>query len=329
MLTLSRPDLRRVLAAAAAAVFVIAGAFIAFAMPDRADAEANAATVAQQVPTGELTEVTDFGENPSNIQMYIYVPENVAPNPAIVVGVHWCTGSGPDFFNGTEYRYLADELGFIVVYPSVTRESKCWDVASPEALTRDGGSDPVGIKSMVDWTVENYDADTERIFATGASSGGMMTNVLLANYPDVFEAGAAFAGVPYTCFATDNGSEWNNDCSSGNIDRTPEEWGDAVRANNPDYTGPWPRMQTWHGTQDTVLAYPNFNEQIEQWTNVHGFTQTPENTDYPQEGWTRTFYGDAEEYGVVEAISVETDHNVLTAGMADYVMEFFGLTGAE
>ena len=27
---------------------------------------------------------------------------------------------------------------------------------------------------------------------TGASSGAMMTNVLLADYPDVFKAGAAF-----------------------------------------------------------------------------------------------------------------------------------------
>ena len=33
------------------------------------------------------------------------------------------------------------------------------------------------------------------------SSGGMMTNVLLGDYPDVFKAGAAFAGVPFACFA--------------------------------------------------------------------------------------------------------------------------------
>ena len=28
----------------------------------------------------------------------------------------------------------------------------------------------------------------------GHSSGGMMTNVLVGSYPDVFKAGAAFAG---------------------------------------------------------------------------------------------------------------------------------------
>ncbi len=29
-------------------------------------------------------------------------------------------------------------------------------------------------------------------------------------------------------------------------------------------------MQLWHGTTDTTLAYPNFGEQIKQWTNLNG-----------------------------------------------------------
>ncbi|MET9872499.1 PHB depolymerase family esterase, partial [Streptomyces sp. NPDC006386] len=85
------------------------------------------------VPTATLTEVTGFGTNPSNLRMYLYVPESVTPNPAVVVAVHWCTGSGPDMYNGTEYDTLADRYGFIVLYPSVTRSSKCFDVSSPQA----------------------------------------------------------------------------------------------------------------------------------------------------------------------------------------------------
>jgi poly(3-hydroxybutyrate) depolymerase len=38
-------------------------------------------------------------------------------------------------YSGTEYASLADRYGFIVVYPSVTRASKCFDVSSPQALT--------------------------------------------------------------------------------------------------------------------------------------------------------------------------------------------------
>src|SRR5690606_23360740 len=119
---------RRLLVAAFAALCLAAGALLALAAPDQAEAQQG------PVPTGQLTEVTNFGANPGNLQMYVYVPDNVDPNPALLVGVHWCTGSGPDFYNGTEYARLAEQYGYIVVYPSVTRSSKCFDVSSPQAL---------------------------------------------------------------------------------------------------------------------------------------------------------------------------------------------------
>jgi hypothetical protein len=34
-----------------------------------------------------LQQVNSFGDNPTNIQMFIYVPDTVAPNPAIIVAV--------------------------------------------------------------------------------------------------------------------------------------------------------------------------------------------------------------------------------------------------
>ncbi|KKD08994.1 esterase [Streptomyces sp. WM6386] len=280
----------------------------------------------EAAPTATLTEITNFGTNPSNLQMYLYVPESVTENPAIVVAVHYCTGSGPAMYSGTEYASLADQYGFIVVYPSVTRSSKCFDVASPQALRRGGGSDPVGIKSMVDWTVDSYDADTSRIFATGISSGAMMTNVLLGDYPDVFAAGAAFSGVPFGCFATTDGSEWNSACAQGTVTHTAQEWGDIARAAYPGYTGPRPRMQVWHGTEDDVLRYPNFGEEIKQWTNVRGVGQTPAATDTPQSGWTRTRYGGTGDQAPVEAISLQgVGHNLYAWGMAARVLTFFGL----
>ncbi|KUN78174.1 extracellular catalytic domain type 1 short-chain-length polyhydroxyalkanoate depolymerase [Streptomyces griseoruber] len=281
---------------------------------------------AAPVPTATLTEVTDFGANPSGLRMYVYVPASVTAHPAVLVAVHWCTGSGPDMYNGTEYDTLADQYGYIVVYPSVTRSSKCFDVSSPQALKRGGGSDPVGIRSMVDWVTANYAADTGRVYATGISSGAMMTNVLLGDYPDVFAAGAAFSGVPFGCFATTDGSEWNSACSGGTVIRTAQEWGDIARAAYPGYTGTRPRMQLWHGTEDDVLRYPNFGEEVKQWTNVRGVGQTPAATDAPQSGWTRTRYGGTGDQAPVEAISLQgIGHNLYTYGMAARVLTFFGL----
>jgi len=287
---------------------------------------APAATARPAKAAAALTEVTGFGTNPSNLQMYLYVPDSVTAHPAVVVAVHYCTGSGPAMYSGTEWASLADRYGFVVVYPSVTRASKCFDVSSPQALKRDGGSDPVGIRSMVDWVTRTYGADTSKIFATGISSGAMMTNVLLGDYPDVFAAGAAFAGVPFGCFATTNGSEWNSECANGTVIHTPQEWGNLVRAAYPGYSGPRPRMQTWHGTEDDVLRYPNFGEQIKQWTNVLGVGQTPAATDSPVSGWTRTRYGSTGDRAPVEAISVQgVGHNVYGSGMAARALTFFGL----
>ncbi|GAB2521202.1 extracellular catalytic domain type 1 short-chain-length polyhydroxyalkanoate depolymerase [Nocardiopsis aegyptia] len=273
-----------------------------------------------------LTEIDDFGANPSDLRMFLYVPDNVAEDPPILVAQHWCTGTGPVFHANTEFAALADQHGFIVIYPSVTRSSQCFDVSSPEALRRDGGSDPVGIRSMIDHTVRAHGADSERVFVTGVSSGAMMTNVMLANYPDVFAAGAAFAGVPFGCFATTDGSGWNNECSNGRIDLSPQEWGDLVRDSYPGYDGPRPRMQLWHGSEDDVLHYANFAEEIEQWTNVHGLGTDPDATDRPQPHWERTRYGATGDRAPVEAISVEgVGHNVITSGMAAHVITFFGL----
>ncbi|HEU5472590.1 MAG TPA: PHB depolymerase family esterase [Actinophytocola sp.] len=277
-----------------------------------------------------LVQVTDFGYNPTNLEMHLYVPDNLPRRPAVVVALHFCTGSGPVFHSGTPFASLADQFGFIVIYPSATRASHCFDVSSPEALRHNGNSDPAGIVSMVKYVQRRHHADPGRVFATGLSSGAMMTNVLLGDYPDIFRAGAAFAGVPFGCFATTNGSEWNSECANGLVSKTPKEWGDLVRGAAPGYRGPRPRMQLWHGTEDDILHYPNFGEEIKQWTNVHGLSQTPTATDSPEPTWTRTRYADRSGRVAVEAISLEgAPHNLplfIPNNLAAYAIQFFGLS---
>jgi poly(hydroxyalkanoate) depolymerase family esterase len=278
------------------------------------------------VQAASLVEITNFGTNPTGLRMYLYVPNNVAARPAILLALHYCTGTGPAFYSGTEFASLADRYGFIVIYPSATRSGQCWDVSSPQALQHNGGSDPTGLISMVNYVKQNYSADPERVYVTGASSGAMMTNVLLGDYPDVFKAGAAFMGVPFACFATTDGSMWNSACANGQLIRTPQQWGDLVRNAYPGYTGARPRMQIWHGTTDSTLNYNNFGEQIKQWTNVLGVSQTPAFTDQPQSNWTRTRYGATGIGAPVEAISIQgVGHSLPLSGQAALAIQFFGL----
>src|SRR6185437_4271204 len=286
---------------------------------------------APQAAAASLTQITNFGTNPSGLAMYLYVPNNVKPNPPILLALHGCQGSGPYLYSSTDFGSLADQYGFIVIYPSTNPGGSCWDVSSSQALTRNGGSDPVWLMSMITYTEQHYGANPGSVYATGESSGGMMTNVMVADYPDVFKAGAAFMGVPYHCFYTGTVRGWNGPCAGGQVSMTPQQWGDLARGADPGYSGPRPRMQLWHGTADTTLNYNNRGEEIKQWTNVLGVSQTPSSSDTPVTNWNRTRYNDSSGTTQVEAYSIAGAGHQLPiqgSGMAAYAIHFMGLDGS-
>ena len=277
-----------------------------------------------------LIEVTNFGDNPGGMHLHIYVPDARSDNPAILVAMHGCGGSGPGFYSGSEFASLADRYGFIVIYPTATQQAgfgNCFDTWSDAAKRRGGGSDPVSIYSMITYAERQYGGDPNRVYVTGSSSGGMMTNEMLALYPDVFNAGAAFMGVPFGCFA--NAADYapsTSKCTTGQLDLTPQQWGDKVRAADPGYSGQRPRVQLWHGTADNLVPYSRLNEEIEQWTDVFGISQTPTSTDTPQNNWNRRRYTGGSGTVQVEAYSIQgAGHSLPASGMALVAIQFFGL----
>src|ERR1700753_818098 len=84
------------------------------------------------------------------------------------------------------YRTYAEQKGFLLIYPRTQRDSSCWDVSSTESLTHDGNGDSHSIANMVRYALKKYSADPARVYATGLSSGAMMTQNLMATYPDIF-----------------------------------------------------------------------------------------------------------------------------------------------
>lgn len=177
---------------------------------------ANAALSTLQQQTG------NWGANPTNVGFFYYKPPSLPAKPALIVAMHYCTGTAQAYFSGTQYANLADQYKFIVIYPDAPDSGGCWDVHSQGTLTHDGGGDSLAIANMVRYAIANWGVDSSRVFMTGTSSGAMMTNVLAGAYPDLFKAGAAFAGVPYGCFAGPN--MWNNACAQGQTTKTPQEW---------------------------------------------------------------------------------------------------------
>ncbi len=307
----------RAIGAAVLGGLLLAAAGIAFAPPAAA---------------ASLTEVTDFGDNPGGLRMHLYVPDSRPADPAILVAMHGCGGSGTGFYSGSEFASLADQYGFIVIYPTATKQTamgNCFDVWSEASKRRGGGSDPASVVAMVDYVEREHGGDPERVYVTGSSSGGMETNALLALYPDVFAAGSVFMGVPFACFQNEaDFPPQTSQCVNGAKDETPRYWGDAVRQAHPGYDGQRPRVQLWHGDQDPLVPYQLLQESVDQWTDVFGLDLQPTSTDRPGPNWHRQNFADASGTVQVEAITAQgAGHNLPQGGMARLAVEFFGLDG--
>ncbi|KAL2071077.1 hypothetical protein VTL71DRAFT_12312 [Oculimacula yallundae] len=261
--------------------------------------------------SSSLQQVTDFNSSPTKAKMYVYVPSNKLAKPPIVVAIHHCQGTGPGYFGETQgYAQAADKSGFIIIYPSAPTTGGCWDVSSTQSLTHNGGGDSQTIANMVKFAQTKYGGDANRVYMTGSSSGAMMTNVLAGAYPDIFKAGTLYGGVPDGCFylssskPNTNEPGWNSQCSGGKLIKTAQQWGDQARGYYPGYNGARPKLQIYHGTKDTTLSYPNFNEQLKQWSNVLGVSFSRNQTNSPISGYTKVIYGDGSKLVGISAANV-------------------------
>ena len=72
--------------------------------------------------SSEWFEVNEFGHNPTNLSLAVYMPQDTLPKPATLLTLHGCGGDGPTYASWLGYTALADDRGFIVLAPSTTRD---------------------------------------------------------------------------------------------------------------------------------------------------------------------------------------------------------------
>lgn len=84
-------------------------------------------------------------------------------------------------------------------------------------------------------------------------------------------------------------------------------------------------MVVWHGTADTTLYPQNFWEEIKQWTNVFGYSQTPlmNVTDQPEAGYSNATYGP-----LFQAILAQGVGHTVPDHATD-TLKFFGLSNLQ
>ena len=115
----------------------------------------------------------------------------------LVVMLHGCTQSAADFASTTSMNTLADELGFLVLYPQQSRAANmnlCWNWYSPGHQAR-GYGEPACIASLTRVVARICNADDARIYIAGFSAGAAASAIIGSAYPELFVAVGVHSGV--------------------------------------------------------------------------------------------------------------------------------------
>jgi poly(hydroxyalkanoate) depolymerase family esterase len=222
---------------------------------------------------GLLSDIVDFGANPGALRMRIYRPAQLQKRAPLVVVLHGCRQTAEGYAVGAGWLALADRFGFALLCPEQLAANNalcCFNWFEPGDMARDHG-EAASIRQMIDWMLADGRLDRKRVFVTGLSAGGAMTNVMLAAYPEIFAGGAPIAGLPYGV-ASDAREAFG--AMFQGVRHAPQVWGDYVRAAS-SYRGPWPKVSVWHGDADTTVKPDNGEAIALQWANVHGLPPTP------------------------------------------------------
>ena len=234
-----------------------------------------------------LATLTAFGSNPGALRARLYVPESYKAGGPLVVVLHGCTQTAAGYDHGTGWSRLADEEGFLLLFPEQQRSNNpnlCFNWFSPEDASR-GSGEALSIRQMINAVQMQHGTDPRRVFVTGLSAGGAMTAVMLATYPELFAGGAVIAGLPYGTARTVPEAF---DRMRGHGSPSASALAGLVRSAS-SHRGPWPTLSVWHGTADSTVDHDNAAALIEQWRPLHGAPDRPASEElvegYPRRTW--------------------------------------------
>lgn len=126
----------------------------------------------------------------------------------LVVMLHGCTQSGADFAAGTDMNKLADELGFLVLYPEQSASAnlgRCWNWHRPGNQKR-GSGEPAVIAALTRQTIETCRANPARVYVAGISAGGAAAAIVASAYPELFVAVGVHSGLAHGSVSTLGGA---------------------------------------------------------------------------------------------------------------------------
>jgi len=302
-------------------------------------------SLASSASAATTVEVANFGSNPGKLRMFKHIPDRLPASAPLVVVMHGCTQDAVTYTNESGWIQMADQLHVALVMPQqqqANNSNSCFNWYDPTKTARDQG-EAMSIKQMIDKMKADYSIDASRVFVTGLSAGGAMTSVMLADYPNVFAAGAIVAGLPYgcansltealNCMQTSQPSGGTTAGAVGsprNLQGITPALADFLCPYSPLYCKPaasgrssggytaaqwgdfvrqasnataYPRVSIWHGSADTTVSPANGTSEMQQWTNVHGIDPASSVKDTVN-GYPHEVYKDASGKAMVETYSI-------------------------
>ena len=170
--------------------------------------EFDGGSIGAEVTDAALTDATDisnpFGEGAlcptlvdgqntimvNGVERSVTIALPAEPTGApLVYAWHWLSGSATQALNGLGMANLANE-GAIVIAPSSSGLQFEWDfLASPDTSVDIALFDEVSRCAWESWRI-----DSDRIYSTGMSAGGLMTSYLTVHRSDVLAATVPLSG---------------------------------------------------------------------------------------------------------------------------------------
>lgn len=152
------------------------------------------------LPAGEMSRTVMHGERERSYLLYVPGSVNWDAPVSVVFVFHGGTGNAESAVRMSGFNAVADQYGFLVVYPNGTGR-----LSDEIILTWNGGTccgyaqaenvDDVGfVRAMVADLQSLVTLDMKRMYATGMSNGGMLSQRLGCEAADVFAAIAPVAG---------------------------------------------------------------------------------------------------------------------------------------
>ena len=121
------------------------------------------------------------------------VPPSATATPPLVIVLHGGSGDALGVQGFTQFNARANEHGFVAVYPEgAAAAPPGYSWADGRSTTADeAGVDDVGfVAALIDTLHAEVGVDRSRVYVTGFSNGGFMTQRLACERPELFAAAA-------------------------------------------------------------------------------------------------------------------------------------------